>query len=239
MNKVVKFIEKPNFIKAKKLIRKNALWNSGIFFLRKDSLINNFKKYQPAIFRYCQQVVLKSKFRNNSYYLNKKIFNKIPQKSFDYAILEKTKKIYSKKLNIEWSDLGNWREISKMYLRKKNKYFKKRNVFIRPWGKYVNLFEGKGFLIKELFIKPKSSISLQKHNHRSEHWMITQGKPKITINRNIFFKKVNESIKVPCGAIHRIENTFKKPVKIIEVQTGPILKESDIIRYKDMYGRIK
>ena len=69
--------------------------------------------------------------------------------------------------------------------------------------------------------------------------MITHGKPKITINKQKFFKKPDESVFIPTGAIHRIENHFKKPVKIIEVQTGPILKETDIVRYQDIYGRIR
>ena len=87
-------------------------------------------------------------------------------------------------------------------------------------------------------MNPKSSISLQRHKHRSEHWTITSGKPKITINKRKFFKGINETVFIPQGAIHRIENPFKKLVKIIEIQTGAILKESDIIRYKDIYGRI-
>ena len=98
--------------------------------------------------------------------------------------------------------------------------------------------EGKNFLVKELTVNPKSSISLQKHHHRSEHWMITQGKPLITINNNKFTKKSDESVFVPQGAIHRIENNYKIPVKIIEVQTGSILKETDIVRYQDVYGRV-
>ena len=69
--------------------------------------------------------------------------------------------------------------------------------------------------------------------------MVTQGKPKITLDKKKFFKKENDSIFVPVGTIHRIENVHKKPVKIMEVQTGPILKESDIVRYKDVYGRIR
>ena len=138
-----------------------------------------------------------------------------------------------------WSDLGSWREISKIYKRDKAKYFKKKNVYYRPWGRYVNLFEGKDFLVKELTVNSKSSISLQKHHHRSEHWMITHGKPKITINKQKFYKKPEDSVFIPTGAIHRIENHFKKPVKIIEVQTGPILKETDIVRFQDIYGRIK
>ena len=69
--------------------------------------------------------------------------------------------------------------------------------------------------------------------------MITQGKPKITINKKKFFKKENDSVIIPTGSVHRIENLYKKPVKIIEVQTGPILKETDIVRFQDIYGRIK
>ena len=171
--------------------------------------------------------------------MNKSSFVKSVEKSFDYAILEKNKNINAIKLDIPWSDLGSWREISKIYNKDKAKYFKKKNVYYRPWGRYVNLFEGKGFLVKELIVKTNSSISLQKHHHRSEHWMITQGKPKITINKNKFYKKPFESVFIPTGAIHRIENKFKKPVKILEIQTGPILKETDIVRYQDIYGRIK
>ena len=239
INKVVKFIEKPKLLKAKQVIKKKAYWNSGMFFLRKDSIIYNFKKYSPTIYKHCVKAVLKAKLKKHTYYLNKASFNKATTKSFDYAILEKTKKINAIKLDIPWSDLGSWREISKMYLKNKAKYFKKKNVYYRPWGKYINLFEGKGFLVKELTVNSKSSISLQKHHHRSEHWMVTQGTPKITINNNKFFKKKSQSVFIPKGAIHRIENLYKKPVKIIEVQTGSILKESDIVRYKDIYGRIK
>ena len=239
INKVVKFIEKPSLSKAKKLIKKKGYWNSGIFFLRKDSIVYNFKKNQPNTYKSCLAAINKSKLKNKTYYLNKKSFIKSIEKSFDYAILEKSNDINAIKLNIPWTDLGNWKEISKIYKQNKSKYFKKKNVYYRPWGRYINLFEGKNFLVKELIVNSKSSISLQKHQYRSEHWMVTQGKPKITINKKMFFKRKNESVFVPSGAIHRIENYFKKPVKIIEVQTGPILRESDIIRYQDIYGRIK
>ena len=239
INKVTKFIEKPKLLKAKQVIKKNGYWNSGMFFLRKDSIINNFKKYQPKTYRSCLKSMNKAKFKNNTYYLNRSSFVQSVEKSFDYAILEKTKNINAIKLDIPWSDLGSWNEISKIYKKNKSKYFKKKNVYYRPWGRYVNLFEGKGFLVKELYVKSKSSLSLQKHHHRSEYWLVTKGKPLITINKNKFTKKPNESVFIPQGAIHRIENPYKKPVKIIEVQTGPILKESDIVRYQDIYGRVR
>ena len=238
INKVVKFIEKPSETRAKKIIKKKACWNSGIFFMQKDSIINNFKKYQPAIYKNCLKSVLKSKIKQNTHWLNKSSFLLVKAKSFDYAILEKTKNINGVMLDISWTDFGNWKEILKNYNKEKSKYFKKKNVYYRPWGRYVNLFEGKNFLIKELTVNSKSSISLQKHHHRSEHWMITKGKPRITVNKKKFFKKVNESVFIPVGAIHRIENLHKKPVKIMEAQTGSVLKETDIVRYKDIYGRV-
>ena len=110
--------------------------------------------------------------------------------------------------------------------------------FIVPGVNILIFFYGKGFLIKELVVNSKSSISFKNIDHRSEHWTVSSGKPKITINRNKFFKNPNESVFISRGSIHRIENIFKKPVKIMEVQIGSILKETDIIRYKDIYGRV-
>ncbi|MDA7770593.1 sugar phosphate nucleotidyltransferase [Candidatus Pelagibacter sp.] len=239
VNKVTKFIEKPEEEKAKKIIKQKGYWNSGIFFIRKDSIINNFKKYEPNIYRNCVNSVLKAKLKNNTYYLNKTSFKKIKAKSFDYAILEKTKKINAIQLNIPWSDLGSWREIAKIFEKNKKKFYSTKNIYYRPWGKYVNLFVGKGFLVKELFVKSGASLSLQKHHHREEHWFITQGSPKINLNNEIFHSKKNDSVFIPKGSIHRISNPFKNMVKIIEIQIGSILKESDIIRYHDIYGRVK
>ncbi len=239
INKVSKFIEKPNILKAKQVIKKKGYWNSGMFFLRKDSIINNFKKYQPKTYKSCLLSLNKSKYKNNTYYLNKSAFIKSVEKSFDYAILEKSKNINAIKLDIPWSDLGSWKEISKIFNKNKSKYFKKKNVFYRPWGSYTNLFKGKNFLVKELNVKSKGILSLQKHHHRSEHWLITQGKPLITLNKKKISKSVNQSIYIPKGAIHRIENPFKINVKILEIQKGSILKETDIIRYQDIYGRVR
>ena len=238
LNQVSRFIEKPNSAKAKKIVKKGGYWNSGMFFLRKDSLINNFKKYQKRIYKNSLLAVNKGKYKNNIYYLNKTAFIKNPSKSFDYAILEKTKKINAIKLDIKWSDLGSWKEILLMFKKNKKKYFKKKNIFYRPWGSYTNLYNGNNFLIKELNVKSKGVLSLQKHFHRSEHWLITQGVPKITLNKKSFSKKLNETIFIPKGAIHRVQNPYKKTVKIMEVQLGSILKETDIVRYEDIYGRV-
>ncbi len=238
LNKVHRFIEKPNKNKVREILKKKGYMNLGIFFARKDSIINSFAKHQRKIFKHCNDAVGKSKIYKNVYYLNKTSFKKLHEISFDYAILEKSKNIYGIKLNIPLTDLGNWKEIWKFFKNHKSRSNIKKNTFYRPWGKYINLFSGKGFLLKELVINPKSSISLQKHTYRSERWTIISGKPKITINKKKFFKNPNETAFIPKGAVHRIENAFNKPVQIVEVQTGSILKESDIVRYKDVYGRV-
>ena len=236
--KIVKFIEKPSVKKAKILIKTKGLWNSGMFFARKDSIINNFKKFQNKTLKNCYLSISKARSKGNVIKLNKRYFLKSPKNSFDIAILEKCTDINCIALNTPWTDLGNWKEILKVFKNNKLKYFKKKNVFKRPWGNYTNLFRGNNFLIKELVINSKSSISLQKHNHRSEHWTVIQGKPKITLNNKKFFVNEKESVFIPVRTIHRIENFFKKPIKIMEAQLGSVLKESDIVRYKDIYGRI-
>ena len=239
INKVVKFIEKPTEKKSKKIINQKGYWNSGIVLARKDSIISNSKKNQKNLFNLCVKSIIFAKSKNNTIILNKKNFIKIKAISFDCAILEKAKEINSIDLNLLWSDLGSWNEIFKIIKSKTSEAYMKRNTYYRPWGMYKNFFKGDNFLLKELTINKKSSISLQKHYHRAEHWTITKGKPKITIGKKIFFKRVNESVFIPKGTVHRIENVYDEQVKIVEAQLGGTLKETDIVRYKDVYGRVK
>ena len=239
INKVAKFIEKPNFKKAIKIISQGGYWNSGIILARKDSIINNFKKIQKKLFSTCLKSVIKSTSKNNTICLNKKYFNKIKAISFDYAILEKAKDINSIVLNLTWSDLGSWEEIFRIIKSKTSNAYIKKNTYYRPWGNYKNFFRGENFLLKELTVNKKSSISLQKHRHRAEYWSVIHGKPKITIGKKFFFKKANENIFIPKDTVHRIENIYNKPVKIVEAQLGTLLKETDIVRYHDVYGRVK
>ena len=239
LNKVQSFIEKPKKDTLKKIIKKKAYMNAGIFFARKDSIINNFIKYDFDTYKICLESLMKGKNENNIYYPNIKYFKNLIPISFDYSILEKSQDINAIKLNLPLTDLGNWKEIWKFFKKYKSKNYIKKNTFVRPWGKYINLFAGKGFLLKELIINPNSAISLQKHFFRSERWLINSGRPKITIDKKSFFKTEGDTILVPKGSIHRIQNIYNVPVQIIEVQMGKILKESDIVRFKDIYGRIK
>ena len=113
-----------------------------------------------------------------------------------------------------------------------------KSIVSKPWGSYEVILKDEKFLIKKIIVKSGGVLSLQSPEHRSEHWTVTSGKPRITINKKKFFKRVNDSVFIPRGSIHRIENLFKTPVKIMEVQIGTILRETDIIRYKDIYGRV-
>ena len=107
----------------------------------------------------------------------------------------------------------------------------------RPWGWFESLALGNRFQVKRISVKPGASLSLQSHNHRSEHWVIVDGKAKVTIDQKVQILSDGQSIYVPLGAKHRLENPTKRPMVLIEVQIGMYLGEDDITRYEDIYHR--
>jgi mannose-1-phosphate guanylyltransferase/mannose-6-phosphate isomerase len=111
-----------------------------------------------------------------------------------------------------------------------------REVF-RPWGSYDSIDAGPRFQVKRLTVKPGAILSLQKHQHRAEHWVVVNGTARITRDDEVFLLSENESTYIPVGAVHRIENPGTEPLQIIEVQSGGYLGEDDIIRLDDNYGR--
>ena len=112
------------------------------------------------------------------------------------------------------------------------------NVEERPWGNYHIIAKNKGYQIKEIIVSKGSKLSLQKHSGRSEFWQIVKGKSKITIEKNEHYLKEKEHIYIPKNTIHRIENIGKEELIFIEIQLGENLKEEDIIRLEDDYGRV-
>ena len=112
-----------------------------------------------------------------------------------------------------------------------------RKVY-RPWGFYFLIDEGSKWQIKKILVNPGAALSLQKHHHRSEHWIIVKGKAKVEINGEIKYLSENQSTYIPLGAKHRLSNPEKSPLILIEVQSGSYLGEDDIIRFEDNYGRI-
>jgi len=107
----------------------------------------------------------------------------------------------------------------------------------RPWGSYEDLDGGDGFHVKRLMIKPGASISLQRHFHRAEHWVVVQGKATVVRDEETFVLGRNESADIPVQAVHKLSNESDEELVIVEVQTGDYLDESDIERLKDDYGR--
>ena len=107
----------------------------------------------------------------------------------------------------------------------------------RPWGNYTSIINGNTWQVKRLEIKPRSSLSLQMHYHRTEHWIIVEGIAKVEIDNKETLLKKNESIYVPKCSKHRLSNPGKIPLKIIEVQCGSYLEENDIERFEDDHGR--
>ena len=109
----------------------------------------------------------------------------------------------------------------------------------KPWGSFEVIQEGNKYTIKKIIVKPGGKLSLQSHNHRSEHWVIVSGTAHVEINGKTSKLSKNESTYIPIGSKHRLTNPKKEPLILIEVQSGSYLGEDDIIRFEDNYGRIK
>ncbi len=107
----------------------------------------------------------------------------------------------------------------------------------RPWGWYESLVVGGRFQVKRIHVHPGASLSLQSHHHRSEHWIVVEGTAKVTVDDDVKLISENQSVYIPLGAVHRMENPGKVPMVLIEVQTGTYLGEDDIVRYDDIYAR--
>ncbi len=123
-----------------------------------------------------------------------------------------------------------------------NKGFKEitthRKIY-RPWGSYTSLIENQKWLVKSIEVNPKSKLSLQMHHHRAEHWIVVKGTAKVEIDNKSFVLTENQSTFIPVGAKHRLSNPGKILLTIIEIQSGDYIGEDDIVRFEDVYGRVK
>ncbi|MEN2427745.1 mannose-1-phosphate guanylyltransferase/mannose-6-phosphate isomerase [Chromobacterium vaccinii] len=128
------------------------------------------------------------------------------------------------------------RVVNALGQKKREEYALHRKVH-RPWGWYDSLDEGGRFKVKRIQVKPKASLSLQKHHHRAEHWIVVKGTAEITNGDNVILLTENQSTYIPLGEVHRLANPGTIPLEIIEVQSGSYLGEDDIVRFEDTYGR--
>jgi mannose-1-phosphate guanylyltransferase/mannose-6-phosphate isomerase len=109
----------------------------------------------------------------------------------------------------------------------------------RPWGWYDGIDAGSRFQVKRILVNPGASLSLQKHHHRAEHWIVVRGTAEVTNGDHVILLTENQSTYIPLGTVHRLANPGKVPLEIIEVQSGSYLGEDDIVRFDDTYGRVK
>ena len=295
---VVQFSEKPDADTAQKFIQdKSYFWNSGIFMFKASTLLEELHKYAPEIFEITEKIDMK-----NSTEIPFVEFDRMPNISIDYALMEKSDRLAMIKLESDWKDLGSWdaiydvnpkdennnvfvghvldknsknclvysssklvttigledtvivetedailackkdktQEVKQIYETLKeqndNTHFCHKTVY-RPWGFYTVIAQGSGFLTKIIHVNPKQKLSLQSHNHRSEHWVILSGTAKVVLGSKELILNSGHSVDIPVKAIHSLQNPYDEDVEVIEVQKGDLLIEEDIIRYEDMYGR--
>ncbi|MEL7300960.1 MAG: mannose-1-phosphate guanylyltransferase/mannose-6-phosphate isomerase [Pseudomonadota bacterium] len=138
------------------------------------------------------------------------------------------------------ADKARGQEVKDVVSRLRQKGVRQADTFPkdhRPWGWFESLVIGKRFQVKRIHVHPGGALSLQSHHHRSEHWIVVEGTAKVTVDGQVTLVSENQSVYVPLGAVHRMENPGKVPMVLIEVQTGAYLGEDDITRYEDVYAR--
>lgn len=297
--KVKKFVEKPSKETAEGFIKSGGwYWNSGIFMFKASTILKEYEKWAKDIYDIVEKFDFKAS--NEIPFVE---FDKMPNISIDYAIMEKSDNLVLVELESDWKDMGSWESIydvsdkdkdgnvkvghildmdsknSFMYSSsklvatigledtvvvetedailacKRDRVEDVKQVFetlkeqhddthlvhktmYRPWGFYTVLAQGKGFLTKMIQVNPGQKLSIQSHNHRSEHWVVLSGVAKVVLEGKEIILSPGHSIDIPVKAIHSLQNPYEEELKVIEVQKGDLLIEEDIIRYEDMYGRV-
>jgi mannose-1-phosphate guanylyltransferase/mannose-6-phosphate isomerase len=297
------FVEKPAAAEAEALVTGGAaLWNSGMFLMRADVLLEEMKRFEPRILEGCTRA-FESMTRDLEFLrIVPEHFGTVPKRSIDNAVMERTRRAAVVPAAFSWSDVGAWSALWDMAgkdadgnvcvgdvrsVGARNCYARsaKRLVTLvgvedlvvvetadavlvtrkdrtqevkdlvaalirdgrseayvhartyRPWGYFETVDLGDGFKVKHLQVLPGHKLSLQKHHHRAEHWVVVAGTARIVLGEETRKLAPNESAYIPIGCVHRLENPANQPLDIIEVQTGGYLEEDDIVRLSDAYGR--
>ena len=303
-NNLIEFVEKPNLEKAKEYINGNYLWNSGNFFFTNSYMINQLEKYAFDVINNVRLTLKKSNNQNKIISLNSEYFNKVPEISIDYAVMEKQEKGIVIKYDGFWVDIGSLLSLYNFKDKDNNNNVKEGDVYtidthnclikseerlvttlnvenlaiidtkdvllvadinrsqdvklfvkqlekekreeivchskvFRPWGWYKNI-EGtdlSGFKVKRIGVYPGKKLSLQSHNHRSEHWVIVKGRAKVQVGKDFLILNENQHVYIPKETLHRMENIGEAELEFVETQIGSYLGEDDIVRYEDDFGR--
>ena len=299
---VKRFVEKPDAATAARYLHEGYLWNSGNFLFRADVLLSELARLAPEMSAAITEAVAKASADLGFLRLEPEAFARAPQKSIDYAVMEKTDRAAVVRGNFRWSDIGSWdallditprdtagnvvqgsvvtvdasdcvvhsndrltavvgvkdlvvvstsdavmvipREraqdvrdlVGKLKAGKRPEATDHKRVH-RPWGYYESIDMGERFQVKRIVVVPGGILSLQKHRHRAEHWVVVRGTAEVTLGEKVSAVHENESIYIPIGSVHRLANKGKIPLELIEVQTGSYFGEDDIERLEDVYKR--
>jgi len=299
---VERFVEKPDAATAAKYVRDGYLWNSGNFLFRADVLLGELAQFEPAMEKAARDAVAKAQKDLSFIRLDHDAFAAAPQKSIDYALMEKTKHAAVVTGDFRWSDIGSWdalfdvapadasgnivhgravtmdshdcvihsdgplttligveghivvatqdavmvvprsraQSVKDLVAELKSAQRPEATVHRRvhrPWGYYESIDNGDRFQVKRIVVNAGGVLSLQKHHHRAEHWVVVRGTAEVTLGDNTRPVHENESIYIPLGTVHRLANRGRIPLELIEVQTGSYLGEDDIVRIEDIYKR--
>jgi mannose-1-phosphate guanylyltransferase/mannose-6-phosphate isomerase len=302
VHRVERFVEKPDAATALKYVKDGYLWNSGNFLFRADTLLSELAKLEPEMAQAIDAAVKNATTDLDFLRLAPDAFARAPQKSIDYAVMEKTERAAVVQGDFRWSDIGSWdaliditprdaqgnvvqgpafmmdshncivhsdgkltaivgvedmvvvstsdavmvvpraraQEVKELAARLKAENRPEATVHKRvhrPWGYYESIDMGERFQVKRIVVTPGGTLSLQKHRHRAEHWVVVRGTAEVTIGEERRPVHENESIYIPIGCVHRLANQGKIPLELIEVQTGSYLGEDDIERIEDVYKR--
>ncbi len=299
---VKSFVEKPDSATAVRYLREGYLWNSGNFLFRADVLLSELERLEPDMAAAIKAAVANASDDLGFMRLQPEAFARAPQKSIDYAVMEKTDRAAVIAGDFRWSDIGSWdalfditkpdmqgnvvqgqavtmdttgcvvhsderlttlvgvkdlvvvstsdavmvvpraraqdvRElVTKLKAAKRAEATDHKRVH-RPWGYYEFIDMGERFQVKRIVVIPGGILSLQKHRHRSEHWIVVRGTAEVTIGEQVRAVHENELVYIPIGSVHRMANKGKIPLELIEVQTGSYFGEDDIERLEDVYKR--
>jgi mannose-1-phosphate guanylyltransferase/mannose-6-phosphate isomerase len=304
VSKVAAFVEKPDAATAAGYVAQNYLWNSGNFLFRAEVLLAELARFEPAMAAAVEQAVAGADTDADLGFvrLDAQAFARAPQKSIDYAVMEKTTRAAVVEGRFRWSDIGSWDAVLEVaprdpsgnatsgpvlaidardcvvhsdgrltavlgvenlivvttvdavlvlprsraedvktlvaeLQRQGRAEAKEHRRVHRPWGYYESIDGGDRFQVKRIVVAPGGKLSLQKHHHRAEHWVVVRGTAEVTVGEQVQMVHENESIYIPIGTVHRLANPGRIGLELIEVQTGSYLGEDDIIRLDDVYKR--
>ncbi len=243
---VERFVEKPDEVTALQYQADGGYyWNAGMFVLKASVWLQAIESFRPDIAATTRAAWAQRSSDAAFVRPGAAEFAAIPSDSVDYAVKERCPgsrfPIRMAPLDaVLVADRSRCQDVkhivNTLQQQKREEHTLHRKVH-RPWGWYDSIDEGGRFKVKRIQVKPGASLSLQKHHHRAEHWMVVSGTAEITCGYKKLLLTENQSTFIPLGEVYRLANPGTIPLEIIEVQSGSYLGEDDIVRFEDHYGR--